>query len=253
VRRLLVFASTIVLVETVFFAALTPLLPAFRDELGLVKWETGLLVATYAIGGVAGAVPAGMLATRFGVKWTVIAGLLVLSATSALFGVADAYWSLVLTRLAQGFAGTFCWTGALAWVVRATTSERRGEMIGFVMSAAIGGALLGPLVGGVASEVGRTACFGGVAAVAFVLAVWALFRSSGAGRIATAGCCRCASGCSRASQRRLLFPGSASAGRSRLASCWRASPSASSGRRLWRCSRTASRRPKSSTASASRS
>jgi MFS family permease len=170
VRRLLVFASAVVLVETVFFAALAPLLPQFRDDLGLAKWETGLLVASYAIGGVAGAIPAGMLATRFGVKWIVITGLLALSATSALFGVVDAYWALVLTRLAQGFAGTFCWTGALAWVVGASSRERRGEMIGIVMSAAIGGALLGPVVGGLASEVGHFACFGGIACVALGLA-----------------------------------------------------------------------------------
>jgi hypothetical protein len=47
-------------------------------------------------------------------------------------------------------------------------------MIGISMAAAIGGALLGPVLGGVASEFGRAPAFGGVAGVAIVLAVWAL-------------------------------------------------------------------------------
>ena len=162
------------LVETIFFAALAPLLPMFRDDLGLVKWQAGLLVASYALGGIAGAIPSAMIATRFGVRRTVIAGLLGLAAASVAFGVADELWTLALTRFAQGVAGTLCWTGALAWVIAAGPRERRGELIGFVMSAAIGGALIGPVLGGLASELGRAACFGGVAALALLLALWGL-------------------------------------------------------------------------------
>jgi MFS family permease len=47
-------------------------------------------------------------------------------------------------------------------------------MIGIAMAAAIGGALLGPVVGGAASEFGRAPAFGGVAGLALVLVVVAL-------------------------------------------------------------------------------
>jgi len=171
VRRLLLFASSVVLVDTMFFAALGPLLPELRDELGLVKWQAGLLVASYALGGIVGTIPSGLVATRFGVRRTVILGLIGLAAASAAFGLADGYWPLALTRFAQGLAGTLCWTGVLAWVVSAGSRARRGELIGIVMSAAVGGALLGPVVGGVASQVGRLACFGGIAALALTLAL----------------------------------------------------------------------------------
>lgn len=173
-RRLLPFASAVVLVETLFFAALAPLLPAFRDELGLVKWQAGLLVAGYAVGGVVGAIPSAMLATRIGVRHTALLGLLALAVASAAFGLANGYWTLVLTRLAQGIAGTLCWTGALAWVISSGSRARRGELIGVVMSAAIGGALMGPVLGGLASELGRAACFGGIAALALALGGWGL-------------------------------------------------------------------------------
>lgn len=165
------FVSAVLLVETLFFAALAPLLPGLGDELGLSKAESGLLVAMYALAGIVFAVPGGLLASRWGVKPTVATGLLILAVTSGLFGVVDGYWPLVLTRFGQGVAGTLCWTGVLSWLVYEAPRERRGEMIGFAMSAAIGGALLGPVLGGAASHFGRAPAFSGVAVVALLLAI----------------------------------------------------------------------------------
>jgi MFS family permease len=91
-----------------------------------------------------------------------------------LFGIVTEYWLLDLTRLAQGIASAFCWTGALAWLVDATPPERRGETIGIAMSAAIVGALLGPVLGAAAVHFGRLEAFSGVAALATALAVLAL-------------------------------------------------------------------------------
>jgi MFS family permease len=174
VRRLIGLSCAIVLVETTFFAALSPLLPRFADELDLSKGESGLLVATYALGGLLGGIPSGLVATRLGVKATVALGLFLLTAASVLFGVVSTYWLLDLTRLVQGVAGALCWTGALAWLVDATPRERRGETIGIAMSAAVVGALLGPVVGGAASHFGRAPTFGGIAGLALVLGLVAL-------------------------------------------------------------------------------
>ena len=44
-RRLLILVGAIVFVDTLFFAALTPLLPHYVDELGLSKAHAGLLAA----------------------------------------------------------------------------------------------------------------------------------------------------------------------------------------------------------------
>jgi len=174
VRRLLILSSSAVLIETLFFAALAPLLPGFADELSLSKWESGLLVAAYALGGAVAAVPAGVVATRTNVRRVTIWGLLIVAGTSAAFGIVDTYWLLVLARFAQGAGGSFVWTGALAWLITATPRERRGEMIGIAMAAAIGGALLGPVLGGAAEELSRAGAFVTVAGACVVLAAWAL-------------------------------------------------------------------------------
>jgi MFS family permease len=173
-RRLLAFGCSVVLVETIFFAALAPLLPEFEETLGLSKFAAGVLVAMYAIGGVFGAIPGGWSASRLGIKRTTIAGLLLVTASCVAFGLVDEYALLCLSRFVQGFAAALCWNGAFAWLASSTPRERRGEVFGLAMGAAVGGALLGPVLGAIASQVGRAPAFGGMAGLAVALAAWAV-------------------------------------------------------------------------------
>ncbi len=172
-RRLLAFASSVVLVETIFFSALAPLLPTFEEDFGLSKSQVGLLVGMYAIGGVAGAIPGGWMSSRLGIRPTAILGLCLVAATCVGFGLAESYVVLCVARFGQGFASSLCWNASFAWIVAESPRERRGEMLGIAMGAAVFGALIGPAVGGAASVLGRAAVFGGLAGLALVLAVWA--------------------------------------------------------------------------------
>ena len=83
-RRLFLLVSAVVLVDTMFFAAVAPLLPHFTDELGLSKTAAGVLTAAYPAGTFAGSLPAGWLAARWGVKPTLLLGLALLSTTIVL-------------------------------------------------------------------------------------------------------------------------------------------------------------------------
>ena len=49
-RRLLLLVSAIVLVDTMFYAAITPLLPSYSEDLGLSKSAAGVLTAAYPAG-----------------------------------------------------------------------------------------------------------------------------------------------------------------------------------------------------------
>src|SRR5919202_2692968 len=174
-RRLLVLASAVVLVDTIFFAALTPLLPHYAAEFDLSKTEAGILTAAYAAGGVLCAIPAGWVASRAGVKVAVLLGLALMIGTSVAFGFATSAWALIAARFGQGVGSSLSWNGSLAWLVAATPRERRGQVIGTAMGAAVGGALLGPVLGGAASVVGTRSAFSAVAALGFALAAWAWF------------------------------------------------------------------------------
>lgn len=172
-RRLVVLTSAIVLVETVFFSALAPLLPTYEERLDLSKQAAGLLTAIYAAGAIVGAVPAAALTARIGVKAASILGLWILAGTSVVFGFADSVEALDAARFGQGIGSAVAWTGAFAWLVAETPRERRGEAIGFAMGSAIVGALLGPVVGWTATEVGAGQAFSAVGVVAVALGVWA--------------------------------------------------------------------------------
>jgi MFS family permease len=173
VRRLLVLVGAIVFVDTVFYAALTPLLPVYAEELGLSRAGAGVLAGAYAAGALLGAVPGGLAAARLGVKPTVLLGLAGMAVTTFVFGVADHIVLLDLMRFLQGFASAFSWTAALTWLVAAAPPDRRGELIGTAMAAAIVGALVGPVLGGAASVVGTGPAFASVGVLAAGLGVWA--------------------------------------------------------------------------------
>jgi MFS family permease len=172
-RRILLLVGAIVLVDTLFFAALTPLLPHYAHELGLGKAGAGLLAAAYPLGALCGSIPSGIVAARLGVKPTVLVGLSVVALTTALFGIAETAWQLDLARFCQGLASAFSWTGALAWLVAASPARRRGALIGQAFAFAVVGALFGPVLGGIASLAGTGWTFGAVAAASLALAGWA--------------------------------------------------------------------------------
>ena len=172
-RRLFLLVSAVVLVDTMFFAAVAPLLPSFKDELGLSKTAAGVLTAAYPAGTFAGALPGGWLAARWGVKPTLLLGLLLLGTTSLVFAFADTIVVLDAARFVQGIGGACMWAAGMAWLVSASPPDRRGEMIGAALSAAIVGVLLGPVLGGAASVLSPEAVFSSVAVVAAVLGVWA--------------------------------------------------------------------------------
>jgi len=156
------------------YAALVPLLPHYADEFGLSKGQAGLLVGAYALGAFIGAIPGGIAAARFGPRRAVVSGLLVMAVASAAFGFAGSAAELGIARFAQGFGSALSWAGALTWLVAGTPRERRGEMLGTAIGAAIFGALLGPAVGATAEAVGPRPAFVAVGGVSVVLVIWAL-------------------------------------------------------------------------------
>jgi MFS family permease len=172
-RRLFLLVAAVVLVDTMFFAAVAPLLPHYADEFELSKTGAGILAGAYPAGTFAGSLPSGWLAARWGVKPTLLLGLTLLGATSLVFAFAETIVLLDAARFVQGVGGACMWAAGMAWLVSATPAERRGELIGSALAAAIVGVLLGPVLGGAASVLSPEAVFSAVAVVAATLAAWA--------------------------------------------------------------------------------
>jgi MFS family permease len=174
VRRLLLLVAVLVCVDTMLYAALTPLLPHFAHEFGFSKARVGTLAAAYAAGALVGGIPGGVAAARLGARRSVLVGLALMGASSLGFAFAGDFWTLFGARFVQGAGSAFTWAGAFAWLLAAAPRERRGELIGSAMGAAIFGALLGPAIGAAAALAGRAAVFSALSGLAVALAVWAL-------------------------------------------------------------------------------
>jgi MFS family permease len=158
-RVLLVFVSTVVLIDTTFFTALTPLLPHYVHSFALSKADAGILVAAYPLGTLLGALPGGVLASRLGVRPGVLSGLCLMSGATLVFGFGTSIVVLDVARFAQGVGGACTWSGTMAWLAAGTPVNRRGTALGVAFAASVSGALLGPVVGAVASETGTGPAF----------------------------------------------------------------------------------------------
>ena len=165
-RRLLILVSAIVLVDTSFYAAITPLLPYYVDQEHLTKTSAGILAGAYPAGTLLASIPAGAAAARVGPRAMLVAGLSILSITSITFGLAHTIAVLDGARFLQGVGGALSWTGGMGWLSGAAPRERRGAMMGTAMAAATAGALLGPVIGAIARGVGTDVTFIGVGLVA---------------------------------------------------------------------------------------
>jgi len=173
-RRLLLLVCALVWVDTLLYSALTPLLPHFEDTLNLSKAGVGVLVAAYAAGALVGGLPGGAAAARLGPRRAVLIGVTLMGLASLGFAFANGFWPLAGARFLQGVGSGFTWAGAFAWLLAATPSSRRGEVIGTAMGAAVFGALLGPVVGAAAALLGRDVVFTALAVLAVVFTVWTL-------------------------------------------------------------------------------
>jgi MFS family permease len=174
VRGIEVLVSTLLLFESSIYSAVTPVLPHYARTLHASKPAVGVLAASYAAGIIPGALLGGWLSARGRVRLTTLVGLFIFAVSIIAFGFGTDIVVLDTLRFIQGFACGCIWGGGLTWVIAVAPRERRGEVLGAVIAAAIFGTLLGPVIGTAAVALSTEVVFTFVGAVSLVLAAWTL-------------------------------------------------------------------------------
>ncbi len=178
-QRVFAYLLAALLVETLFFVVLSPLLPLYARELHLTPVGAGVLSASYAIGYGLAAVPAGAMVGALGQRRVSIGGLCVVGLSCAAFAVARTEVSLDATRVVSGAGAAAVWAGSIPWLVSLGAEADRGRLTGLAFGAASAGACVGPAVGALATLTGPRAAFLGLSVVIFALVAAGILASSG--------------------------------------------------------------------------
>jgi MFS family permease len=169
INRLTALVSLLVLVDTIFYSALTPLVPHYAVAAGFGTAGVGVLVAAYPAGTLVASLPSGVFFDRFGARRTLLLAMVLMSVSTFTFGWSSEPGVLIVARFVQGIGGSFAWTAGLASLAATAPAEQRGRYIGVAFSAAVAGAILGPVLGAIAAHLGTGPVFSAAAVLAAVI------------------------------------------------------------------------------------
>jgi predicted MFS family arabinose efflux permease len=178
-RQVFVYLLAALLVETLFFVVLSPLLPVYARELHLSRTAAGLMSACYSIGYGLAALPAGAAVGVVGPRRVSLGGLALVAVSCAAFGAARVPLLLDLARALTGAGAAGVWAGSIPWMESLAGGQERGRLIGVAFSAASAGSCAGPAVGALATVTGPRPVFLALSVVIGLLVVWGAVVSAG--------------------------------------------------------------------------
>ena len=143
-------------VAMIGMSAIVPFLPLFVRELGVTNLEetaywSGLVFAGPFFISFFLAPVWGNLGDKYGRKMMTVRAILGLAIAQVLVGLSQNVTQLFLARLVQGLLSGFL-PAAMALVAANTPREKTGYALGLLQSATAGGTVLGPLLGGLISD-----------------------------------------------------------------------------------------------------
>ena len=133
------------------FGIVLPLLPFYAESMGATPLQVTILVASFSAMQLAAAPFWGRVSDRVGRRPLLIGSLFASSVSYLVFGLAHSFFWLLVSRMAAGAAGGTI-TIAQAYVADTTVHEERARGMGHLGAASGLGVMLGPAVGGAASD-----------------------------------------------------------------------------------------------------
>ncbi len=123
-------------------------LPQIRPDLGATPGESSWFVTSYLVANLCTLAISGWLRRRYGSRTTLSTAIALFGASSLLASASPNATSLIVLRAMQGLAGGVMWPTASAMLVERFPISRRSTAIAITSAGAVGGPLLGPILGG---------------------------------------------------------------------------------------------------------
>jgi len=134
-------------VSFIGFGAIVPLVPLTARALGASVAEAALVVALMGIGGLIGALPAGVIADRFGEKKSLVGALLLDVVCLIVCAYAPNEWVLAGAVFVTGLSGAMLSLARQSYLTVAVAVEYRARALSTLGGVFRIGSMLGPLMG----------------------------------------------------------------------------------------------------------
>ena len=153
-----------VLVVASFFVAvgfgiIVPAIPLFARSFGVSNAAVGLIISLFAFARFASGLVSGKLVDKFGERAVFAVGVLLVSVSVGLSGLAQSYNQLLFFRAAGGLGSSMFSVAASSVILRSVSDAQRGHAQSVYNGSFLLGAIAGPAIGGALAAVSLRAPF----------------------------------------------------------------------------------------------
>jgi DHA1 family multidrug resistance protein-like MFS transporter len=131
----------------------SPILPSYAESFQVSYIEVGLVISSFAVTRMVLDIPTGFLLKRVDKRVVMVAGLVLIVASSIIAGVAPDYNVLLVGRTIEGAGSALYVTAATVFLAQIAGKEKRGHAMGIYSGMLLLGSIFGPTFGGIVASV----------------------------------------------------------------------------------------------------
>ena len=135
------------------FGVVAPAIPVFARQFGVGHTAAAAVISAFAFMRFVSALGGGRLVDRLGERKVLTTGIFFVAASTAVAGFAQTYLQLLLLRAVGGIGSAMFTVSAVSLLLRVVDPEHRGRANGLFQGGFLVGGLMGPVVGGILTEV----------------------------------------------------------------------------------------------------
>jgi len=141
------------------YGVVSPVLPQYARNFGVTISAATFVITAFAAMRLCFAPVSGLLVQRLGERRVYVAGILIVSLSTAACAFAQTYWQLLIFRSVGGIGSTMFFVSSLGLMIRVSPEDARGRVAGMFSTAFLVGSVCGPVLGSLTAGLGLSAPF----------------------------------------------------------------------------------------------